>query len=229
MGTVGELRDLIGLVHDVGAGRRWWGGAGRPLRPVTPTSLDVPIDRLGPGMPSGRAKLIRRAVLVLAAFCFVIGIAAAGLAAARSSLWLSFAFVVMAFPLGLLSLGRAANIDVRRDGLSRHHRVAEMGLLGAPLDLVANWQALVEHLRFTVDWLDYDPASGDLALVTRRVRLLFGWPQYVVVLGRLVTGAPSTFTVLVDSTIAERRDFDANRATLEQIVRHFAATPRAPA
>ena len=141
---------------------------------------------------------------------------------------MTVAYVFVGNALGVLALLKAWNVDAGssgREAFSRHSCRAELGFLAARADGLADWQALAEHLRFAIDWMEYDPATGDLALLARRYRFFFGWPQYLVVRGSLSGAEPSTFAVVVDSIIPVRRDFDDNRNAVERIVRHFARAP----
>lgn len=213
------VRELLG----VGARRGLLGGSGRPTRPVTPAFLEMPGIHLSLSFLLNRARSIRRALLGLAAVALFFGIAVPILILGSLS-WSAVAYAVSGIPVGLVMLGRGLNIDVarsRRDALSRSAQQGELRLIAAPDDLIADWQVLIERLRFTLDWLHYDPVSGELTLLARRVRIVSGWPQHIIVRGELTREVPSTFTVLVDSPIPVRYNFDANLTTLERIVRHF--------
>lgn len=171
--------------------------------------------------------MVRLAVLGFAAISFLFGIAYP-LLVLQPATWTTVADVLAWNGLGVLLVGRALNVDAGssvRDAFSRHCHRAELAFLAAPADALADWQALAEHLRFAIDWLQYDPTTGELALLARRVRLFFGWPQYLVVRGSVAAAEPSTFAVVVDSIIPVRLDFDDNRTAVERIVRHFARAP----
>jgi len=196
------------------------------MRPITPVSVET----VGAAGLSGRGRAIVgcSAFLVIAAGAFLLGNGVPRWIALPD--WGTASYYLAGNGIGVWMIAKAVNVDIggSGEGTSTHAAAADLELLARPADLVADLLIVVERLRFSVQSLRYDPASGAVALRASRVRLLRGWPQYLEVHGALVEGFPSSLTVRVDSAIRRRLDFDYNRDTLEAIVQHFARSSEPP-
>jgi hypothetical protein len=199
-----------------------------PVRPIATASMVLPRRTEEPAELARRPVTVRRILLGMALLLLVTaGVLFLVLRWTGSSLWAAALLSASEVYLAIVLVAKSLNIEtanVERAGLSRHHRTTELDIAGKPLDVLADWQALVAEMRFELDFLFYDRRTGRLALTCRRTRLLrtTGWSQYVAVYGTLREDEPSSLIVLADAIIPVRRDLDANQATIERILQHYA-------